>query len=114
MSASLNAGMSADFVSISKLAFSGLALQVTVDCTGLTSIYLPEYYPRILVNLGAWIDLYDIAATTFELTVLRLHSVCLRKLLIPLKRKLRIKAQMCRKQQRGDCMQCKKQEQILI
>lgn len=106
--------MSTDFVVISKLSFSWLALQVRVDCTGLRSIYLPDYYPRMLVNSVAWIDLYVIAATTFELTVLNLDGVCLCKLLIPLKCNLRIKVQMCQKQQRGDGMQCKKQEQILI
>lgn len=100
MSAPSNAGMSADFVAIYKLAFSWLALQVTVDCTGLRSIYLPEYYPRMLVNLGTWIDIYAIAATTFELTVLKLDGVCLCKLLIPLKCNLKIRVQMRQKQQR--------------
>lgn len=95
MSAPSNTGMSVDFVAISKLANSWLALQVTVDCTGLRPIYLPECYPRTLMNLGAWIDLYAAAAATFELTVLKLDGVCLCKLLIPLKCNLRIKVQMC-------------------
>ena len=96
--------MSADFVAISKLTFSWLALQVTVDCTVLRSIYLPECYPRMLVNLGAHIDLYAIVATTYELTVLNPDDVCLCKLLIPLKCHLSVKVQMCWKQQRGDCI----------
>lgn len=49
-------------------SFQLRALQVRVDCSGLRSTYPPEYYPRILVNLGAWIDLYAITATS-ELTV---------------------------------------------
>lgn len=99
MPAPSNAGMRADFVAISKLAFSWLALWVGVECTSLKSIYSPEYYPRMLVKLGAWIDLYAIA-TTFELTVLKLDGVCLCKLLTPLKCNLRIKVQVCQKQQR--------------
>lgn len=113
MSTPSKAVTSGDFVAISKLAFSWLALKES-------KLHWSQ------INLAAWILSQDPGELwclgwplCYSSNNIWIHCLksrwCLPcKMIIPLKCNLKINVQMYQKQQKGECIQCKKQEQILI